>query len=111
MRRRRRCLFDSGSCGMTGVRGSQSHADRDYSNKTELRRAAEKLEDVFFPLAPCLERLVFFQIQLKQSSVVVFVKETLVVVAQLIGAEAGGDKLLRRVRCNSKLGVTPPQRR
>lgn len=49
MRRRRRCLFDSGSCGMTGVGGSQSHADRDYSNKTKLRRAAEKLEDVFFP--------------------------------------------------------------
>lgn len=53
----------------------------------------------------------FFQIQLKQPSVVVFAKETLVVVAQLIGAEAGGDKLLQRVRCNSsKLGVTPPER-
>lgn len=38
MRRRRRCVFDGGSCGMTGVRGCQIYNDGDYSREKRKKK-------------------------------------------------------------------------
>lgn len=59
MMMRRRCVFDSGSCGMTGVRGYQLYNDGDYSkgrknnkkNKPQLSDDNSDVEDLFLQLS------------------------------------------------------------
>lgn len=47
MRRRRRRVFDSGSCGMTGVRGRQLYNDGDYkTNKKNKPQSSDDNSDV-----------------------------------------------------------------